>query len=67
MPVTYCSECHKYIDLDVEVEHFEDHMKNFVDNGEDQSEGFELIGIGASGNWNEVNDAGKVGRPTRGW
>lgn len=48
MPVTYCDTCEKYIDLDTDVEHFEDH-------GEDQDEGFEFVEIGQEANEYELS------------
>ena len=32
MPVTYCNDCNKIIDLDLDVEHFEMHEVNDSEN-----------------------------------
>ena len=32
MPATYCNDCHKIIDLDEDVEHFEMHEVNDSEN-----------------------------------
>lgn len=48
MPIQFCDKCDKYIDLDTDLEHFEDC-------GEDQDEGFEFVEFGKEANEYELS------------